>query len=113
MISDYPVLKHHKTGRYRLRLDALSRDARHKDVPDAFNAIESLNKWRTVKVSGMTPEQNYESLDGRYQDSSTNSMAGSDYDQAQKCKSSVYLPVGSDGKPMVTIQEHFNNLLEM
>jgi hypothetical protein len=109
MISDYPVARHHKTGRYRLRLDALSRDARHKDVPDALNCIESLNRWRTVKISGTSPESNYECSNTRYQNSATNSMAGSDYDQAQKCKSAVYLPVGQEGKPMVTVKEHLSS----
>jgi hypothetical protein len=108
MVSGYPVLNHHKTGRYRLRLDALSRDPRHPNVPDAFNAIESLNKWRTVLLNGTSHESGYERPDGSYQLSSTNSMEGSDYDQATKRKLPVCLPVGPDGKPTTTVEKHIN-----
>ena len=110
MISGYPVLHHHKAGRYRLRLDALSRDPRHANIPDAFNAIESLNKWRTVQLHGTTSDSTYESPNGRYLNSSTISMEHSDYDVAKKVGLPVYLPVGPDGKPTITAKEYFNQM---
>ena len=40
-------------------------------------------------------------------------MEHSDYDVAKKLKLPVYLPVGSDGKPTITVKEHINSQMEL
>ena len=106
VISGYPAPKSHPASHYRLRLDALSRDARYDGVPDAFNCIESLNKWRTVYIGSISPESTYEDERLRYHTSATNSMEGSNFDHAQKMNLATYLPVDDTGMPTVCAEEY-------